>query len=139
MIRKYLLLTVAGTIFYTIFGWFVFDLILGAYTDQYTTHIPGFKKSGADYSVPFLLLSCAAYSALITYIITGLAKATKTLKGLTIGAVTGLLVAVMTDSYWLASSNFYSNISVAVLDMLAAAVTVGMLGMVIAFLSSKMP
>jgi hypothetical protein len=137
-IKKFLLLTAVGTVVYLAFGWLVFDFILGAYTDHHTTQLPGFKKSEAEFSMPLLVLSCAAYAALMTYIIAVLANVKTAVKGAKTGAVVGVLVAIMADSYWLASSNFYSTVWVAVADVLGAAVSVGVLGWVIALLHGKM-
>lgn len=137
-IKKFLILAAVGTAVYLAFGWVVFDLILGAYTDHNTTQLPGFKKTEQEFSMAYLVLSCAAYSVLLTYIIAVLANARSAMKGLTIGAITGVLIAIMADSYWLASSNFYNSPLVAVADVLGAAVSVGVLGWVIALLHSRM-
>ena len=133
-LKKFLILTAVGTIVYFAFGWFIFDVILGAYTEQNTTQLPGFKKTSDQFSMPYLVLSCAA---LITYVVAVLTNTTRGIKGLIIGATIGVLVAIMADAYWLASSNFYNNIAVAAADVLGAAVSVGVLGWVIALLSGR--
>ncbi len=137
-LKKFLVLTAVGTVVYFAFGWFVFDLILGAYTEHHTTQLPGFKKTEAEFSMPYLVLSCAAYAALITSIIAVLTNTRSARQGATTGAIVGVLVAIMADAYWLASSNLYSTVWVAVADVLGAAVSVGVLGGVIAFLSGRM-
>lgn len=136
--KKFLILAAVGTVVYLAFGWVVFDLILGAYTDHNTTHLPGFKKTEQEFSMAYLVLSCAAYSVLLTYVVAVLANARSAMRGLTIGATTGVLIAIMADSYWLASSNFYTTPLVAVADVLGAAVSVGVLGWVIALLHNRM-
>ena len=136
-VKKILILTAVGTVVYFAFGWFIFDFILGAYTEQNTTQLAGFKKTSEQFSMSYLALSCAAYAVLITYVIAVLTNTTRGIKGLTIGATIGILVAVMADSYWLASSNFYNNIAVAAADVLGAAGSVGVLGWVIALLSGR--
>jgi hypothetical protein len=137
MIKKVIILTIIGAIAYWAFGWFVFDYVLGAYTERNTTQIPGFKKTAEQFSMPLLVLSCSAYAALIVYILAVLSKTKNTIEGAVTGAIVGILVAIMTDSYWLVSSNFYNNVYVALADVAAAGVSVGFLGFVVTFLSNK--
>ena len=137
MVKKIIILILIGTIAYFAFGWFIFDYILGAYTDANTTQIPGFKKTAEQFSMPCLMLSCGAYSALMVFVLVYLTHTTNIIKGTTTGAVIGVLVAVMADSYWLASSNFYNNVYVAAADVAAAAISVGFLGLTITFAGKK--
>ena len=55
-----------------------------------------------------------------------------------IGITIGILVAIMADTYWYATSNFYSNGLVAIFDVLAAGITVGFTAVVIAFTNKKL-
>ena len=137
MAKKIIILILIGTIAYYAFGWFIFDYILGGYTDMNTTQIPGFKKSAEQFSMPYLVLSCAAYSALMVFVLIYLTNTTNIMKGTITGAVIGVLVAVMADSYWLASSNFYNNVFVAAADVAAAAISVGFLGLTITLAGKK--
>ena len=130
MFIKTLLLIVLGTITYLVFGWFVFDYIMGSYTDANTTHIAGFKKDANEFNTPFLVLSCTAYAILMVFINVYLTKTTSIARGTITGVVTGILVAIMANSYWLASSHFYNNVWVALADVAAAGITVGFLGFV---------
>jgi hypothetical protein len=52
-------------------------------------------------------------------------------------AILGVLIAVMTDFYWYASSNFYSNFIVIALDFFGAALSVGLTGGLIFVLLKK--
>lgn len=137
MVKKILLCTLVGTAAYLLVGWFVFDFLLGNYTEANTTHIPGFKKTEAEFSYALLLLSCAAYSALMTYILVYLLDIKTLLKSFGISALIGLFIAIMTDTYWLASSHFYLNEMVLVLDIVAAGLSVGVLGVVITLVNKS--
>ncbi len=127
----YLLTVVLGTVVYFSVGYIVFELLLGTYTEAHTTQIAGFKKSEDEFSFFFLLVSCAAYAALITFLLIYLLKETSVVRGFLISSVTGMLVAVMTDTYWYASSHFYNDLWVLSADVLAAGLTVGLLGLTI--------
>jgi hypothetical protein len=137
MFRKVVVVTILGWLFYLSFGWLVFDALLGTYTDKNTTQLIGFKKTPEEFSFPLLALSCLAYAALMVFILLYLTRTTSWVKGCTTGAITGLLVAVMANCYWLASSNFYNNVWVAVADAGAAGLTVGALGGVVVWLGNK--
>ena len=137
MVKKIVTLTVLGTLVYLAFGWFVFDFVLGAYTERNTTQISGFKKTAEQFSTPYLILSCAAYSALIVFVLVWLTDTKSTFKGAATGAIIGVLVAIMANSFWLASSTFYNNVYVAIADAAAAAVSVGFLGFAVVFFSNR--
>ena len=115
-----------GSVFYLFMGWFIFDFILGTYTEAHTTQLQGFKKT-ADFSFIFLYLSCLAYSFLINFILFH-TTITSSIKAFLFSAIIGLLVASMTDFFWYASSHFYSNFTVVCLDLAGAALSVGSLG-----------
>lgn len=139
MAKKVIILIIIGTIVYLVFGWFVFDFLLGNYTENNTTHLPGFKKAADQFITPYLVLSCASYSALIVFVLVYLTAMRSVIKGTITAAVIGILVAIMADAYWLAYSNFYNNIYVAAADVLGAAISVGFLGFVVSVLSNKIP
>ena len=139
MAKKVIILIIIGTSVYLAFGWFVFDFLLGAYTDNNTTHLSGFKKTADQFITPYLVLSCAAYSALLVFVLVYLTAIRSVIKGTITAAIIGILVAIMADAYWLASSNFYNNIYVAVADVIGAAASVGFTGFVITVLSNKIP
>jgi hypothetical protein len=123
---KLILSATLGSIFYLVIGWFIFDFLLGAYTEAHTTHIVGFKKE-ADFSMTWLYLSCLAYSSLLTFVLhhTSISSGKKSFF---FSAILGVLVACMTDFYWLASSHFYNNLTVVFLDIIGAALSVGLMG-----------
>jgi hypothetical protein len=79
-----------------------------------------------------------AYSTLLSFILVYLLDIKKLLRGFMIGSTIGVLVAIMADSYWLATSNFYSNSLVVILDITAAGLTVGFLGLVVALTNKKL-
>ncbi|MBL7889813.1 MAG: hypothetical protein JNL24_09680 [Bacteroidia bacterium] len=133
-IKRTIIISLWGSIIYFIFGWLIFDVLLGEYTNSHTTNIVGFKKSEEEFSFLFLFISCLAYSVLITYIFVFLIKTQNLFQGFLRASAIGVLVAVMTDSYWYGSSNFYNDILVMLVDILAAAITVGVLGLSIAWL-----
>jgi|GEM_PF-1794808 len=117
-----------GSVFYLIVGWFIFDFILGTYTDQHTTQLDGFKKT-EDFSFLFLYLSCLSYSALINFILYH-TSITSLIKAFSFSGIVGILVACMTDFYWYGSSHFYADLSVVWADIVGAALSVGSLGLV---------
>ena len=121
-----LLSSLLGSIVYLIMGWFIFDFILGSYTDANTTQIVGFKKT-SDFSFGWLYLSCLAYASLLTFILhhTTISNA---IKSFSFSAILGVLIPCMTDFFWLASSHFYSNLAVVLLDITGAALSVGLTG-----------
>lgn len=133
--RNFLLSTLAGSIFYMIFGFIVFDLIFGPYSESNTTHLEGFKKT-LDFSWLFLYFSCLAYSLLINFLLYQ-NKISSFFKAFLFSAIVGVLIACMTDFYWFASSNFYLNFLVLLLDILGSAICVGSLGMVSFFIQMK--
>ncbi|MGZ3865839.1 MAG: hypothetical protein ACXVOH_04095 [Bacteroidia bacterium] len=132
------MLTLVGSIIYLVFGWFVFDLILGKYTEANTTHIEGFKKNQEEYSFLFLYISCLAYAALITYVLIFISKTQTLYEGFLRASAIGVLVAIMTDTFWYGSSNFYNNIWVMFSDILGAAISVGVLGLSIIWLNIRL-
>lgn len=138
MIKRIFITSAIGTIAYYLFGWFVFDFILGNYTNLNTTQLVGFKKNEEQFSMALLIVSCAAYAGLLSFILVYLLNIKQLIKAFMIGATVGVLVAIMTDSYWFATSNFYSNYTVMLLDILAAGISVGVLGLVIAFTNKKL-
>lgn len=137
MIKKILISTLVGTTIYFVLGWFVFELILGNYTNQNTTQLIGFKKTEEQSSLTLLIVSCSAYALLLSFILIYLLDIKKLTKAFLIGSIVGVLVAVMTDTYWLATSNFYSNFMVVFLDIIGAGISVGFMGSVIAFVNKK--
>ena len=137
MIKKLLITTIAGTAVYFLFGWFIFEFILGNYTTEHTIQISGFKKTDAQSSLPLLIVSCAAYSALISFVLVYLLNIKALFKAFKIAATIGILVAIMADTYWYATSNFYSNVAVVAFDILGAGISVGILGLTIGFINKK--
>ncbi|MCZ8286805.1 MAG: hypothetical protein O9353_15230 [Bacteroidia bacterium] len=128
--------TIVGTITYLVFGYFVFEIILGDYIADNTTHIPGFKKSGEQSGLFFLTLSCAAYALLISLILGYWSKTNAPIMGFKIGAIVGTLIAIMADCYWYSTSNFHNSIFPMVADIFAATITVGIMGATIAWVLS---
>ena len=138
MIKKIFITTVIGTIAYYLFGWLVFDFILGNYPNLNTTQLTGFKKTEEQFSMLLLIVSCTAYACLLSFILVYLLNVKQLIKAFMIGSTVGILVAIMTDSYWFATSHFYSNYTVMFLDILAAGISVGVLGLVIALTNKKL-
>lgn len=132
---KLLIISFIGSLFYFLIGFVIFDLILGSYTEAHTTQISGFKKS-TDFSFLFLYISCLAYSILLTFTLHH-TTILQTKKAFMFSAILGVLIAAMTDFYWYASSNFYSNFIVIALDFFGAALSVGLTGGLIFVLLKK--
>jgi hypothetical protein len=130
---KILLATFIGTIVYFGIGWLVFEGLLGKYMSANTTQIIGFKKSEEESSMLMLIVSCAAYALLLATVM-GQWTAIQTLKeGVIFGAVVGVLIAIMTNSYWYSTSHFFNNLTPLLVDVAAAGLTVGIMGGVIAW------
>lgn len=117
-----------GSLFYFLFGWFVFEFILGSYMASNTTQIPGFKKSGEEFSLFMMILSCIAYAVLLAVVFGYWANIFSFKKGSKAGAVIGVLIAVMADSYWYSVSHFFNSIYPLLVDVTAAGLTVGLTG-----------
>lgn len=128
---KILLAALAGTITYFLFGWLVFEGLLGQYMNANTTQIQGFKKSPEESSMALIVVSCAAYALLLSIIMGRWADVHTFREGAILGAITGILIAVMTDTYWFSSSNFYNGVAPLLADVAAAGLTVGVMGGVI--------
>lgn len=128
---KILLAALAGTIVYFLIGWLVFEYLLGNYMSANTTQITGFKKSPEESSMAMLLVSCAAYALLLAIIMGKWAHVHNFKEGFLLGAVMGILIATMTDSYWFSTSHFFNGFKPILADIAAAGLTVGIMGGVI--------
>ena len=117
-----------GTISYFIIGWLVFEGLLGKYMAAHTTKLVGFQKEGEDASLWLLLLSCMAYALLLAVLFERWAQVSTFKDGLLLGALIGILVAIMTDLYWYSTSHFYDSLLPVAADVLAAGLTVGAMG-----------
>jgi hypothetical protein len=121
--------TLIGTIVYFVVGWIVFEFMLGSYTNANTTQIVGFKKNEQESSIVLIILSCTAYAMLLSSLILYWIKTPLNFKeGFKLGAIIGILVATMTDTYWYGTSNFYNNATPMILDIISASITVGIMG-----------
>jgi heme/copper-type cytochrome/quinol oxidase subunit 3 len=141
-ITKLITATLVGTIIYLIVGWIVFEYLLGSYTNANTTQIVGFKKNEQESSMLMLILSCTAYTLLLSSLMLYWINTSFNLKeGFKLGAVVGILVATMTDTYWYGTSHFYNNVTPMILDIIAASITVGIMGgaiaLVLSYLNNK--
>jgi hypothetical protein len=128
---KILLATLVGTIVYFGIGWLVFEGLLGNYMSANTTQIAGFKKSDEESSMLMLIVSCGAYALLLAIIMGQFANINTFKDGAILGATVGVLVAIMTNSYWYSTTHFFNNLSPLLADVAAAGVTVGIMGGVI--------
>lgn len=125
---KILLATLLGTIVYFLFGWLVFEGLLGKYMSANTIQIAGFKKTEAESSMLMLVVSCAAYALLLAILMGQWTQVSTFREGLKIGAITGILVATMTNFYWYSSSHFFNGFQPVLADIAAAGLTVGVMG-----------
>lgn len=134
---KLLLATLGGSITYFITGWLVFEGLLGAYMQTYTTQIEGFKKTEAESSMVLIFVSCVAY-ALLLVLVFHFAPSIRDFKsGFALGAIIGILVAIMTNTYWFATSHFFNSFKPVLADIVAAGVTVGVMGGVVAWVLGR--
>lgn len=138
MVKKLLITTLIGTLVYFFVGWLVFDFILGSYTDAHTTQLEGMKKTGADFGLNWVIVSCAAYALLLSVLVIFFINLKQTSRGFALGAIVGILVAVMADTYWYGTSNFYSNFTVVLLDIAGAGLSVGVLGYSVTLVNKKL-
>lgn len=130
---QFISVTIIGSLIYLFVGWFVFDFILGDFTNSHTTNLEGFKKKSDEFSMLFLYLSCLSYSFLINYI--QLYQRPLTLLiGFKNSMIIGICIAMMTDFYWYASSHFFTSVWPIIFDVLGAGLTVGILGMSITWI-----
>lgn len=135
---KILVSALAGTVAYFLVGWLVFEGLLGKYISANTTQIEGFKKSPEESSMALLVVSCAAYALLLSIIMGKWAHIHTFKEGAILGAVTGILIAIMTDTYWFSTSHFYNGPVPLLADVAAAGVTVGVMGGVIGWVLGKL-
>lgn len=125
--------TVLGAIGYFIIGWFVFEFILGKFMAAHMTTAPGFKKSDAESSLVWIFISCLAYSLLFTVLFTQWTETNTLGEGVLIGGFIGGMISIMTSTYWYATSHLFINFKPIIADVVAAVVTVGVMGAVISF------
>jgi len=136
-ITNFLLAALAGAITYFLAGWLVFEGLLGTYMQANTTQTEGFKKDEAESSMVLIFVSCAAYALLLTLIF-HYAPGIRTFKvGFIFGAMVGILVAIMTNTYWFATSHFFNDFKPVLIDIAAASVTVGVMGGVVAWVLGR--
>ena len=122
---------IVGTITYLIFGYLVFEVFLGKYTMQNTLQLKGFNKSDKESNMAFLILSCAAYAVLITFILYNRQSELSIVKAFIVSGIIGSLIAMMVNSYLYSTTHFYKNLTPLIVDVLAAFITVGVLGMAV--------
>jgi hypothetical protein len=127
-----LVAALVGAVCYFVVGWLVFELILGKYMSANMVQVPGFLKSDKESSMMWLFVSCTSYSLLLTLVFTQWTTTSTSIEGATIGAVVGGLISVMTSTYWWATSHLFSNFKPILADVVAAMITVGLMGGVIA-------
>jgi len=120
----------AGAVVYFIVGYLVFDVVLGPFSERHTTALSGFRKDDAQ-TLVWIGLSCLAYAALLGLLLVQWQPVHDIAEGLRRGAVTGSLVACMTDFYWYGTSHFYNSLLPVFADIAAAAVTVGIMAAVV--------
>jgi hypothetical protein len=125
---KIVLAAFVGTIVYFGVGWLVFEGLLGKYMSANTIQMAGFKKSEAESSMLMLLISCAAYALLLAIVMGHWAHIETFKEGAVMGAVIGILVATMTDSYWYSTSHFFNSFAPVLADIAAAGIAVGLMG-----------
>jgi hypothetical protein len=102
-----------------------------------TTQIEGFKKGEAEASMALIFVSCAAYAILLT-VVFHYAPSIRTFgSGFALGAVIGSLFAVMTNTYWFATSHFFNSFKPLLADVAAAGLTVGLMGGVVAWVLGR--
>jgi hypothetical protein len=129
---KILLPTLAGSVSYFLIGWLVFEGLLGQYMSDNTLQLPGFRKGEAEASMVLVFVSCAAYALLLTLVFGQWSSVHTFQEGAIKGAILGMLVAVMANTYWYASTHFFNSWKPLLADVLAAGLTVGLMGGVIA-------
>lgn len=125
---KIVLAALVGTIVYFGIGWLIFDRLLGKYMSTNTTQIVGFKKADEEASMLILIVSCAAYALLLAILMGQWTTVHTPKEGVLFGAVVGILVATMTNSYWYSTSHFFNSLTPLLVDIAAAGLTVGIMG-----------
>ncbi len=122
---------IVGTIIYLLFGYIVFEIMLGKYTKKNTLQLKGFNKSDKESSMTFLVLSCAAYAALITFVLYNWQSDLSILEAFVVSGIIGVLVALMANLFLYSTTHFYNNLKSLIADVAAAFITVGVLGAVV--------
>jgi hypothetical protein len=89
---------VVGTATYFVVGWFVFEVLLGQFMSSRTKSIEGFSPEESSTFMP--LVSCASYALLIAILMSkNYTNIANFQDGAHLGAIVGILVAIMTNSY----------------------------------------
>jgi hypothetical protein len=125
---------VIGTVTYLAFGYVVFEMILGKYTKRNTLQLKGFNKSDKDSSMAFLILSCASYATLITFVLYNWQTDLSAEKAFLVSGIIGILVATMANTFLHGTTHFYNNIKPLLVDVAGAFVAVGVLGIVVSLI-----
>lgn len=100
---------IVGTITYFLVGYLVFEIMLSKYTKENTLQLKGFNKSDKESSIAFLVLSCASYAALITFVLNNWQSELSILGAYVVLSIIGVLVALMTNLFLYATAHFYNN------------------------------
>jgi hypothetical protein len=117
-----------GTIVYLCVGYIVFELLIGNFTKKHTLNLKGFNKSDEEFSLVYLIFSCFAYAVLITYILMHWNTRLTIGRAFIVSGIIGAVFAIMANTYWYATTHLYNNLKPLLLDVLAAFMTVGILG-----------
>ncbi len=125
---------IVGTITYLLFGYLVFEVILGKYTKDNTIQLKGFNKSDKESSMAFLILSCAAYATLITFVLYNWQSELSIAEAFIVSGVIGTLIAIMANTFLYSTTHFYNNLKPLVADVVAAFFAVGVLGIIVSLI-----
>ncbi len=125
---KLLIGTAAGTLVYFFLGWAVYGALLSGYFDAHTTSIAGFKKPETEMNMGLMVLSCASFALLLTYIFLRWAGIRTFMSGLTAGAIIAALFSISFNSGLASMSNYFTDNMAILVDALASALTGGIAG-----------
>jgi hypothetical protein len=132
LITEITISTIVGAVAYFIIGWVVFELLLGKLMSANMINLPGFIKKHKESNLIWLFISCAAYSFLLATLFALWTGTTTLTEGMIIGTLIGGCISIMTSTYWWATSHLFSNFKPIFADFLAAMITVGVMGGIVA-------
>lgn len=125
----------AGGVTFFLLGWLVYGILLMDFMSANSRQSPAFRTQ-EDMIMWAMILGNLAYGFLLAYVINRGGDGT-VMQGATTGAITGALITTGVDLMLHAQLDIWGKKVIAV-DILASIVVTGIVGAVIAWVSSKM-
>ncbi len=137
-VQKLGMATLVGTVVNFLTGWLLFGILLkSTYAGGYTAEAMAVTKSSEQENLMFYALGSLAFALLLAYIYERWAGIRTFVTGATAGAIIWMLVAIQIDSNFLASTNWFANNYLVLLDIIGygiiGAITGGVVGWMLGY------